>query len=72
MVTNVTGQVLLVEPVRALDALALLGRVNLATTDVVLAAMALAVVTPLAPSDVFSHTLTAAEGVLATGGTGTL
>ena len=72
MVTNVTGQVLLVEPVRALDALALLGRVNLATTDVVLAAMALAVVTPLAPSDVFSQTLTAAEGVLATGGTGTL
>ena len=72
MVTNVTGQVLLVEPVRALDALALLGRVNLATTDVVLAAMALAVVTPLAPSDVFSKTLTAAEGVLATGGTDTL
>ena len=72
MVTNVTGQVLLVEPVRALDTLALLGRVNLATTDVVLAAMALAVVTPLAPSDVFSKTLTAAEGVLATGGTDTL
>ena len=72
VVTDVTRQVLIVEPVGALDALAHLGGVHLAPTDVLLALMALAVVTPLAPSDVFSKTLTAAEGVLATGGTDTL
>ena len=56
-----TRQVLIVEPVGALDALAHLGGVHLAPTDVLLAAKALAVVTPLATFNVFPQTLGAAE-----------
>ena len=72
VVTDVTRQVLIVEPVGALDALAHLGGVHLAPTDVLLASMALAVLTPLAPFDMFSQCLRTAEGILATGGTSTL
>ena len=72
MVTNVTGQILLVEPMRALDALAHLDGVDLAPINVLLGTIALAVRTPLATFDMFTKTLRGAEGILAAGRTGTL
>lgn len=72
MVTNVTRQILLVEPMGALDALAHLDGVDLAPINVLLGTIALAVRTPLATFDMFTKTLRGAEGILAAGRTGTL